>query len=158
MPVSKSVSPSAVRAVDETELLKALSDLGQLRSEVEVKQYLADAGSGEVNEAGSLIITFEEFCELYGKAVVDGKEAERSQLYDAFRVLDRDGSGYLEREELMSISVSRAALACGRCSRAAAPTPIVPPHVSALMFLSRGWSSPCHALNLTVCCQLSLRQ
>lgn len=42
-----------------------------------------------------------------GKAVVDGKEAGREQLYDAFRVLDRDGSGFLERSELMDISTCR---------------------------------------------------
>ena len=45
-----------------------------------------------------------QFCSMYGMVVVEQKEAAGAELYDCFRVLDRDGNGYIERDELMAIS------------------------------------------------------
>ena len=49
---------------------------------------------------------------MYGMVVVEQKESAGAELYDCFRVLDRDGNGYIERGELMHISKQSTASLC----------------------------------------------
>ena len=84
--------------IDTAELKGMLEQLGQRPSDYQVSTMLQLA---DKDKSGT--IDFEEFCMIYGKTVEQDREDSQSELYDCFRVLDNDKSGFIDRNELMKI-------------------------------------------------------
>jgi Ca2+-binding EF-hand superfamily protein len=86
--------------LDEFELKAAMERAGQKTvSSGDLKSMMLEA-----DKDGNGVIDFTEFCLMYGKSIEIEKEEAGIELLDCFKVMDRDNSGYLDREELLQIS------------------------------------------------------
>ncbi len=82
--------------IDKNELRSVMDELGKEVTDKELDQMLAHAdkdGNG---------VDFSEFVLMMGKQVAEDG-GEESILAEAFKVFDRDGSGYIDRDEMQDI-------------------------------------------------------
>ena len=100
--VFDSIDKDASGGLSEFELRTAMERIGQRTISTGELKAMMDQADKDQNG----VIDFEEFCLMYGRSIQIEKEEVGGELYDCFRVMDRDGSGFLERSELMQISAS----------------------------------------------------
>lgn len=137
-----SIDKDASNGLSEFELKAAMEKAGRRTiSSGELKTMMEEADKDQNG-----VIDFQEFCLMYGRSVEIEKEEAGGELYDCFRVMDRDGSGFLERGELMQIS------ACTHAPRAPAspryrlplyPAPTLRTHPAPFSSLESSLSLPC---------------
>ena len=137
-----SIDKDASNGLSEFELKAAMEKAGRRTiSSGELKTMMEEADKDQNG-----VIDFQEFCLMYGRSVEIEKEEAGGELYDCFRVMDRDGSGFLERDELMQIS------ACTHAPRAPAspryrlllyPAPTLRTHPAPFSSLESSLFLPC---------------
>eukprot|EP00941_MAST-03F_sp_MAST-3F-sp1_P001962 g1962.t1 len=84
--------------IDGEELGEVMRSLGQDPTPEEVQAMI-----DEVDEDGGGTIDFDEFLEMMAKLMQEGNNDEEETI-EAFKVLDRDGSGAISAEELYFIA------------------------------------------------------
>merc|ERR1711994_101940 len=57
----------------------------------------------DIDEDGSGLLEFGEFCQLAAKFLVEDEEALKKELKEAFRIYDKEGNGYISTDTLKEI-------------------------------------------------------
>ena len=91
--------------IDASELQMVLVQLNRQRSDEDVKKYLKEADTD-----GDGLVSLKEFCAMvnieYEGDDDDPRVSEAEILKECFAVFDKDGSGYIERQELMDLMLN----------------------------------------------------
>lgn len=86
-------------AITTKELKTVMQSLGQNPTETELQDVIK-----EVYQDGNASIDFKEFATLMARKIEDAEETEE-ELIEAFKVFDKDGSGFITASELKQVMI-----------------------------------------------------